>query len=102
MDDIDNLKEMLKGLGKTHKDKGILPEHYPVVGKGLILTLQAGLKTKFTPEAKIAWETIFNMVADMMISTNYDEVEGDETMIMQELDDPDAGKLTPQRISLIR
>ena len=43
LDDAEKLVPILQNLGKFHFDKGIKKEHYPVVGKALLKTLQAGL-----------------------------------------------------------
>ena len=49
----------LKALGKLHVDKGVKPQHYPVIGKALITTLQAGLKKTWNERTEKAWESIF-------------------------------------------
>ena len=52
LETIENLVPVLQDLGLSHAKRGILPEHYPVVGKALINTLRAGLKKQFTVRVK--------------------------------------------------
>jgi len=49
----------LKDLGKTHVKYGVKPEHYPVVGQALILTLETGLGEVFTPQVRYAYEVAY-------------------------------------------
>ena len=43
LDDLSEVVPFLTELGKKHVPRGILPEHYPVVGQALLDTLEAGL-----------------------------------------------------------
>ena len=56
LNDLGVIVPILQNLGKIHVDKGILPEHYPVVGQALLDTLEAGLgKENFEGETKRSW-----------------------------------------------
>ena len=50
--DQKTLIPILINLGEKHVERGILPKHYPVFGKALMITLKAGLQSKFTNNVK--------------------------------------------------
>ena len=45
---------MLQRLGERHRDYGVVPDHYPIVGGVLIETLEEALGDAFTPEARVS------------------------------------------------
>jgi hemoglobin-like flavoprotein len=55
----------LEALGRDHRRFGAEPEHYPVVGEALILTL-SHFSQGWTPEHEQAWGAAFGMVAEVM------------------------------------
>ena len=58
---------MLTKLGKKHVPRGVLPEHFPVVGQAILDTLEAGLgKDKFLGETKKSWEIVYGLIAKTM------------------------------------
>lgn len=57
---------MLKRLGERHRDYGVEPDHYPVVGGVLIETLEEALGDAFTQEARAAWADAFAQIASIM------------------------------------
>jgi hemoglobin-like flavoprotein len=61
----------LVDLGFRHARRGVLAEHYPIVGQSLMNTLKAGLKKQFTPQVKKAWDIVFKIVSDTMMSDFY-------------------------------
>jgi hypothetical protein len=67
MDDILTIQE----LGFKHATMGILPEHYPVIGKAILNTLRAGLKKDFTRSAEQAWENTYKMISETMVGDLY-------------------------------
>jgi len=72
LNDLGAIVPILQNLGKIHVDKGILPEHYPVVGQALLDTLEAGLgKDNFEGETKRSWEIVYGVISDTMIGDNY-------------------------------
>jgi len=75
LSDIDSLVPVLRRLGRTHAKRGILPDHYPIVGKALINTLKAGLKTEFSPPVRQAWEDVYKIITDTMIGEHYSNPE---------------------------
>jgi hemoglobin-like flavoprotein len=56
LDTVENIIPVLQDLGLRHAKRGVLPEHYPIIGKGLINTLRAGIKGVFTPAVRKSWE----------------------------------------------
>lgn len=71
LENIENLVPVLQDLGFRHAKRGVLAEHYPVVGKGLLNTLKAGLKREYTPSIQRSWEIVYNVVQDTMIGEFY-------------------------------
>lgn len=78
---IDNLEAILpvvKQIGHKHRSLGIKPEHYPIVGKHLLLAIKDVLGDAATKEIIDAWEEAYNVIADAFISIEaemYDEVK---------------------------
>lgn len=78
---IDNLEAILpvvKQIGHKHRSLGINPEHYPIVGKHLLLAIEDVLGDAATKEIIDAWAEAYNVIADAFISIEaemYDEVK---------------------------
>ena len=78
---IDNLEAILpvvKQIAQKHRSLGILPEHYPIVGKHLLLAIKDVLGDAATDEIINAWAEAYNVIADAFISIEaelYDETE---------------------------
>src|SRR5437868_4616429 len=64
--DMPMLVTTLEGLAKRHVNYGVKDEHYAKVGEALIWTLEKGLGTAFTADAKAAWTTLYGAVSDVM------------------------------------
>ena len=67
LNNLDELIEPVKALGKKHVDYGVKKEDYDKVGASLLWTLEQGLKDDFTPEVKEAWATTYGTLASVMI-----------------------------------
>ncbi|NBI29551.1 NO-inducible flavohemoprotein [Chengkuizengella marina] len=68
---IDNLEAILpvvKTIGHKHRSLGIKPEHYPIVGKYLLLAIKEVLGEDATDEIMEAWEIAYGFIADTFIS----------------------------------
>lgn len=68
---IDNLEAILpvvEQIAHKHRSIGIKPEHYPIVGKHLILAIKDVLEDAATPEIIEAWERAYAVIADAFIS----------------------------------
>jgi nitric oxide dioxygenase len=76
---IDNLEAILpvvKQIAHKHRSLGIKPEHYPIVGKHLLLAIKDVLGDAATDEIINAWAEAYNLIADAFISVEvemYDE-----------------------------
>ncbi|MEH7305135.1 NO-inducible flavohemoprotein [Neobacillus drentensis] len=81
---IDNLEAILpvvKQIAQKHRSLGILPEHYPIVGKHLLLAIKDVLGDAATDEIIDAWSNAYNVIADVFISVEaelYDESENQQ------------------------
>ena len=76
---IDNLAAILpvvKQIAHKHRSLGIKPEHYPIVGKHLLMAIKDVLGDAATDEIIDAWAQAYNLIADAFISVEaemYDE-----------------------------
>jgi nitric oxide dioxygenase len=81
---IDNLEAILpvvKQIAEKHRSLGILPEHYPIVGKHLLMAIKDVLGDAATDEIIDAWAQAYNVIADAFISIEaelYDETENQQ------------------------
>ncbi|MEH7505110.1 NO-inducible flavohemoprotein [Neobacillus drentensis] len=81
---IDNLAVILpvvKQIAQKHRSLGIKPEHYPIVGKHLLLAIKDVLGDAATDEIINAWAQAYNVIADAFISVEaelYDETENQQ------------------------
>src|SRR5699024_300686 len=68
---IDNLEAILpnvKSIAYKHTSLNIKPEHYPIVGKHLLLAIKDVLGDAATDEIISAWEKAYGVIADVFIS----------------------------------
>lgn len=68
---IDNLEAILpvvKNIAQKHRSLGIKAEHYPIVGKYLILAIKDVLGDQATDEIIDAWTEAYGVIADAFIS----------------------------------
>ncbi len=64
--DMPTLVTTLQSLAKRHTAYGVRDEHYDKVGEALLWTLEQGLGSAFTPDARTAWATLYGAVAKIM------------------------------------
>lgn len=67
---IDNLEAILpvvNQIAQKHRSLGIKPEHYPIVGKYLILAIKDVLGDAATDEIIDAWTEAYGVIADAFI-----------------------------------
>ena len=62
------LEQGLKGLGTRHVKYGVLPQHYPMVGNALLITLAAFAGEAWTPEVKQAWVEAYTAITALMLA----------------------------------
>jgi hemoglobin-like flavoprotein len=60
----ETLRPVLESLGQRHIDYGVQTHHYQLVGEALLITLEEMLGSDFTPDAKIAWETLYEELVE--------------------------------------
>ncbi|HEV8284581.1 MAG TPA: globin domain-containing protein [Chitinophagaceae bacterium] len=64
---LNEVTDEIAALGKRHAGYGVKPEHYKVVGKALLWTLQQGLGSDWTKEVEEAWTKCYTIMSDAMI-----------------------------------
>lgn len=67
---IDNLEALLpavKKIGQKHVNVNVKPEHYPIVGKNLLLAIKEVLGDAATDEVLGAWEEAYEVIAKVFI-----------------------------------
>ncbi|WP_250278189.1 globin domain-containing protein [[Clostridium] colinum] len=72
---IDNLEAIMpavKSIGERHVEVGVLAEHYPIVGKNLLIAIKDMLGDAATDEVMEAWEKTYNVLADVFINVEKD------------------------------
>lgn len=66
--DMEIVEEQMYDLGKSHKDYGVMPKHYKLMGQALILSLKTILGQKsFTVRTEKAWNEIYFFMSMTMI-----------------------------------
>ena len=72
---IDNLEAILpvvKQIAEKHRSLNIKPEHYPIVGKYLLMGIKEVLGDAATDDIMNAWEKAYGAIADVFISVEAD------------------------------
>ncbi|MGJ7913158.1 NO-inducible flavohemoprotein [Neobacillus sp. LXY-1] len=75
---IDNLEAILpvvKQIGHKHRSLGVKSEHYPIVGKHLLLAIKDVLGDAATDEILAAWEKAYGEIANAFISVEAEMYE---------------------------
>ncbi|MDE3839482.1 NO-inducible flavohemoprotein [Bacillus methanolicus] len=81
IDQLEKIMPDVKLIAHKHRSLGIKPEHYPIVGKYLILAIKDVLKDAATDEIIQAWTEAYGVLADTFISIEkemYEEAESKE------------------------
>jgi hemoglobin-like flavoprotein len=68
---LDAILPAAKSLAAKHVSYGVRAEHYQPVGDALIWTLEQGLGSDFTSEARDAWLTAYAMLSGAMVAEAY-------------------------------
>jgi len=63
---LERIIAVIQELGRRHADYGVKDHHYATVGAALLWTLGKSLGAEFTPEAKDAWATVYDVLATTM------------------------------------
>lgn len=64
----DILTDALQGLGTRHVKYGVLPEHYPMVGRALLKAMSMTLKNEWTAEIEDAWTEAYASITAIMLA----------------------------------
>ena len=68
LEHLDELKGDIVTMAKRHEGYGVKPEHYNLVGKALLYTLQKGLGKQWTDEKRSAWINCYSILSGTMIT----------------------------------
>ena len=64
---LDDIKDEIHKLGVTHHQYGAKSEHYDLVGRCLLETLQEGLGNKWDDELRDAWTVVYTELKETML-----------------------------------
>lgn len=67
MGDLTGSTKKMKKLGLKHKGYGTKESHYSIFWKALLHTFEYYLKDDFTEEIHVAWDKLYESVAEFMI-----------------------------------
>ncbi|KYQ88379.1 flavohemoglobin [Tieghemostelium lacteum] len=67
IDSLEAILPVVKAIGHKHRALGVLPEHYPIVGKELLIAIKEVLGEAATPEILNAWGSAYQVIADVFI-----------------------------------
>lgn len=62
-----DIQAEIEAMGKRHVQYGVKPEHYEIVGKALIGTLETTLGDSWDTETAVAWTNLYNLWASAML-----------------------------------
>ena len=68
LEKIHVLKGDIVEMAKRHVEYGVKPEHYNMVGKSLLWTLQKTLGNEWTDETRSAWINCYAILSGTMIT----------------------------------
>lgn len=75
IDQMENLKPILNGLGKNHITSGVTKEDYDTLGIAKMNALKQILGDGFTFELKRAWSMVWEALKKELIGFNYDTLD---------------------------
>lgn len=67
IDQLGTIIPVVKQIGHKHRSIGIKAEHYPIVGKYLLIAIKDVLGDAATPDIMQAWEKAYGVIADAFI-----------------------------------
>lgn len=69
IDNLDAIRPAIQKIGEVHCRVGIKPEHYPIVGKNLLLALKSMLGEEADAAFMSAWEKAYAAISEVFIQT---------------------------------
>jgi NAD(P)H-flavin reductase/hemoglobin-like flavoprotein len=67
IDQVEAVIPYLQQLGRDHRKYGVVAEHFPVVGRSLLATLEHFLAEEWSPDLATDWASAYDLVAQVMI-----------------------------------
>src|SRR5699024_7287819 len=67
IDQLENVLDEVKLVAHKHRGLGVKPEHYPIVGKYLLLAIKEVLGDDATDEIMNDWEEAYGVIAELFI-----------------------------------
>ncbi len=68
LEKLDDLKGDIFQMANRHVNYGVMPEHYNMVGKALLWTLQKNLGNEWNAELRTAWVNCYAVLSGTMIA----------------------------------
>lgn len=68
IDNLEKIMPVVTKIGKAHICSGVKPEHYPIVGKNLLLAIKEVLGDDATSEVLESWEKAYEVIAEIFIN----------------------------------
>jgi nitric oxide dioxygenase len=65
--DVDFLCEICHQVGDRHKKMGIEASFFPIMGRGLVFSLEMTLGAKLTDEDREAWVEVYKLISDEIV-----------------------------------
>ena len=72
--DMDLVEEQLQVLGVAHIGYGVMPKHYPLMGRALMDTLEEKLGQRFTKQHKESCNTVYTFMCVSMMQGAFQEL----------------------------
>ena len=72
IDNLEALSGAVSRIADRHTQSNVQPEHYPIVGEVLLLSMKEVLKEGATDEVLSAWGEAYGALADIMIGLEQD------------------------------
>ncbi|MDD4931886.1 MAG: globin domain-containing protein [Methylacidiphilaceae bacterium] len=88
VDRTEQLVPYLNSLGVSHIQYNTRPEHYPIVGRSLLATLQHFLGPAWTREMAESWIAAYNLVATICIEAACAAMKSDRYLPLTLADAP--------------
>lgn len=72
LDILDEIMDEVAKLAQRHVHYGVKDEHYTLVGKAMLWTLEKGLDADWTHEVEQAWIACYTVLASAMVQAGWE------------------------------